>query len=109
MPRTIQMTFDFTINVGNVIVVLSLLAAIIRSFYSLRMELAKLEIQIDTAMVQVGKIEDIMVKHAEEIQRFGNVLVLLARQDERLNSMDLRNDDRFKTLQQRVANLEKTD
>jgi len=101
-------TFDFTINIGNVLVVLTLLGAIVRSFYSLRVELAKLEMQIDTAMGQVGKMEGIMVEHAEEIKRFGNVLVLLARQDERLNAMDLRNDDRFKVLQQRVDNLKKS-
>jgi hypothetical protein len=107
MSRTSQMTFDFTINVGNILVVLSLLAAIVRSFYSLRMELTKLEMQISTAMGQVGKMEEIMVEHARDIKKFSDVLVLLARQDERLNAMDLRNDDRFKVLQQNVDDLKK--
>jgi hypothetical protein len=101
------MTFDFTINVGNVLIILSLLAAIVRSFYSLRMELTKLEMQIGTAMGQVREVKEVMIEHAEDIKKFSDVLVLLARQDERLNAMDVRNDDRFKILQQRVDNLKK--
>src|ERR1035437_906157 len=73
------MTFDSTINLGTILQIVAFVLLAYGGFYAIRN-------QVSTLARRMRSVED-------EIKKFGDVLVQLARQDERLNSLDRRIDE----------------
>ena len=78
MPRQVKPRFDPTINYGHVLTAVSFIMAGIGAYFGMRAELRSVD-------QRVAKIEN-------TLQQLANVLVLTARQDERLIAIERRVD-----------------
>ena len=80
------MTLDWTVNVGHVLTFMGFIGMIFGFVYALRFEVRGLRGAVGTIQDDVRAVET-------EIKKISEVMVTLARQEERLTAMDRRLED----------------
>jgi hypothetical protein len=91
-------TFDWTITLGNLISIIGFIGLGTAVFYGMRSDIAMLS-------ARVGGVEADLNKIDESLKPIVKIFVEIARQDERMSSMDRRLND----LANRVLQCERRD
>lgn len=75
-------------NIDKILLLVGFVVSIVGGAYVLRFE-------VKTLGTRMGSIE-------KQLEALGNVLIMIARQDERQNAADRRNDERFQNLRREI-------
>jgi hypothetical protein len=77
--------FDPTVNLGHVLSILSFVGMAVAAYYAMKGDIDKLESRMVTVERTAGDV-------ASSVSRLTDVVVITARQDERLNALGARVD-----------------
>ena len=98
--------FDSTVNWGNVLTILIASVGIMGFLLSIRSDLAVIVERIKHFHERVDSISSSMDRSEAQFAKVADMLVNIAKQDDRLTSQDARADTTATTLNTRISKLE---